>query len=312
MKTNNNNKHPKRRAAILYGSIGLAVCSAGVAAGIVLAKIVKPDQTQYLVDEVTVDLDAMIASYQRAKKSGDYSNMKPEEIVNVAYHLFSEEECNYSIGVGYTIATLGGVRQDIQSRTVKSGNRYFEESNSCGMVNIYDRMFMEGGSTDTYWGSSPNYGSHEKKTYSNDEYKEMMGRYISSGLIYIVAEGSLQEGPPLSGDPPTGVTKTSEGYTVEIELNPQKGVTNYQKQMKSISSLKFLPPFEFCHLTFYLDEGLNLQKFVTHEKYTATTSAGFGSPAEGTLTTRYYHNTLPEYGFPEPNSELPAYPTSLE
>lgn len=306
---------PGRGRTIMKFGIILAIASAvaiggGAAAGFGLSKTLKPDVTEYLTDEVTVDVDGAVRSYQKISKGDkDYTKLTADQAIQVSFHLFSEEETNYSIGVGYSLASI--VKQTITSRTVKDHNRYFEESNSTGIVNLYDRMFSEGPTTDTYWGSNSDYGSHEKVTYSNDEYKDMMGRYISSGLVYVVAPESLLEGAPKSGDPATGISKTSDGYRIEIELDPIKGVTNYQKQMKTISNLASYPVFEYCHLTITTDADLNLIRFETHEKYLAVTKAGIGSTAEGRLVTEYHHNTLPEYGFPEPGSTLPAFPESL-
>ena len=305
-------KPPAKKWVYILTRVGVwvGVAGLGVGAGFGLAKFLKPDTTQYIVDELTVDMDSALASYEKAKKAGDYTSMRPDEIVNVAYHLFSQEESNHTMGVGYTLAAI--VRQEIQSRTVKDGKRYFEESNSVGIVNLYDRMYMEGDQTLTYWGDNPDYGSHPEKSYSNDEYRSLMGRYISQGLIYILTPKTvLLDKETASGDPPTSIGITNEGFQIEIELDPQLGTSNYQKQMQTISSLKYKPTFEFCHLTFYLDKELNLIKFVTHEKYLATTSGGISSTAEGSLITLYYHEA-PSFGFPAKDAKLPDYPASLE
>ncbi len=298
------------KSAIVLAIAATIAIGAGAGAGFGLSKILKPDITEYLVDDVTIDVDGAVSNYETIKKSNkDYSKMEPDQAAQVAFHLFSQEEDNYSIGVGYSLASI--VKQVITSRTVKNGNRFFEESNSTGIVNLFDRMFSEGDTTDTYWGGTDDYGSHEKITYSNDEYKEMMGRYISQGLVYVVAPETLLDGATPSGDPENSIAKVETGYKIELELDPVKGVSNYQKQMKTISKLKSYPSFDYCHLTIYTDDDLNLKRFETHEKYIAITESGVGSSAEGRLVTEYYHNTLPEYGFPEPGSVLPEFPESL-
>ena len=80
--------------------------------------------------------------------------------------------------------------------------------------------------------------------------------------------------------------------------------------MQSISSLKLKPEFEDVHLTVRLDENCNLISMASHEKYFATTNFGVGSNAEGRLVTNYYHEA-PSFGFPNPDSVLPAFPESL-
>lgn len=287
------------------------VAAAGVGAGIALSRYLKPPVTNYLVDEVEIDLPGAKKAYEQIRDSGgDYSKLRADYAVQMAYQLFYQEEQNSTMGVGYSLASI--VKQEIQTRTVKDGNRYFEESNSVGIVNLFDRMFMQGDTTDTYWGSSSDYGSHPKVSYSNDEYKEKMGRYISIGLAYVVAPETIIEDNTKSGDPPNGITKTDEGYRIEIELDPKKAVVNYQKQMQAISNLKYKPDFEYCHITVDTDRNLNLIRMKSHEKYMAVTASDIGSKAEGVLITEYYHNALPEFGFPEPGSKLPDYPASLE
>ena len=136
-----NNSNKRLRRIGIYGGVGFGVVLAGVITGIVLAKVVRPDQTQYLVDEVTVDMKSVIASYNKAKASGNYLSLKPDEAVNAAYYLFEQQENTYTVGIGGSVADLGHVKIRIESRTIKEGDRFFEESNSLGLVNLYDRMF---------------------------------------------------------------------------------------------------------------------------------------------------------------------------
>ena len=295
---------------VIMSIAGAVAIGGGIATGVGLSKTFRPDVTEYLTDEVKIDVDTAVRNYEAIKRSSkDYSKMEPDQAVQASFYLFSQEETNYSIGVGYSLASI--VKQVITTRSVKDHTNYFEESNSTGIVNLYDRMFCSGDTTDTYWGGDADYGSHTKVTYSNDDYKAMMGRYISVGLVYVVAPETMLTDESKSGDPTSGITKTDDGYKIEIELDPIRGVTNYQKQMKTISNLAGYPSFDYCHLTIYTDADLNLKRFETHEQYLAVTSSGVGSKAEGRLTTEYYHNTLPDYGFPEPGSKLPDFPESL-
>ena len=288
--------------------IGAVLAGGGVGTGLIVANILKPPVVTYLVDNVEIDYDGIRQRYEAASKKGDLSSLSPTDAAQMAYLLFADEEQNYSIGVGESVASI--VTQKISSRSVKDKGRAFEESNSEGIVNLHDRMFMEGSTVTTHWGEGTDYGNHPAKSYTLEEYTEMMGKTPDKSLVYVVAPETLSE-KNLSGDPATGLSKVDGGFKIELELDPATGVTNYVKQMKSISNLKRYPTFDYCHLTIYTDEKLNLKRSETHEKYFATTSAGVGSSAEGRLNTVYYHNALPEYGFPEPGDTLPAFPDSI-
>lgn len=294
-------------ALLAIGVTGAVV--GGIGVGRLISNKFKPDTTEYLVDEVQIDVEGALNAYEDINKGNkDFTKMAPDQAVQVAFHRFAQEEKNYSIGVGFSLASI--VRQDIQARSVKDGDRFFEESNSIGLVNIHDRMFQQGDNVDTYWGEGSDYASHPLKSYSAKDYAAMMGRQVKESLVYIVAPETLSE-KSLSGDSLSGIAKTDSGYTIEIELNPVKGVANYQKQMKTISDLAAKPAFDYCHLTIYTDSNLDLIRFETHEQYFAKTKAGVGSIAEGRLHTVYYHNTLPEEGFPSVDSPSYAYPSSI-
>lgn len=296
--------------ALVWPIVLASAAVLGVVGGFVLAKVLKPDTTQYVVDEdaYAIDIKTTMKKYQAAKSKGDYSSLSAPEMINIGFELFGQEESNYSMGVGFTQAAM--VKQVITARTAKEGNRYFEESNSSGLVNLYDRMFQEGDNTTLYWGDNPDYASHTPETITNEQYKEKMGRYVSVGLSYIVSEKTLLQGSSPSGDPPTGIYEENGGYRVEVELDPKTSTARYQKQMQSISSLKNRPTFDWVHLTVTLDKDLNLVRMKSHERYFATTSAGVGSSCTGELTNVYFHTPMPG-GYPNPGSVLEAFPESL-
>ncbi|MCR5078912.1 MAG: hypothetical protein K6B65_03205 [Bacilli bacterium] len=294
-------------ALLSIGVVGAVV--GGIGVGKVVAGTFKPDTTEYLVDEVQVDVESALAAYNDISKGNkDYTKLSPDQAVQVAFHRFGQEEQNYSIGVGSSLASI--VKQTILARSAKNGEECFEESISLGLVNIHDRMFQKGDNIDTYWGEGEDYAAHPKVSYSGTDYALMMGRQVKESLVYIVAPETLNA-TSLSGDPLSGISKEDDGYKIEIELDPVKGVANYQKQMQTISDLAAKPSFTYCHLTVYTDANLDLKRFETHESYFAKTKAGVGSVAEGRLNTLYYHNTLPEEGFPKVDSPSYNYPESL-
>lgn len=284
-----------KRKGFRYSMLGAFAVVLGVGAGFAGACAFKEPLVQHVANGDSYQVgDAYLlealALYNGAKEDGTplQEVLTPDQAVNLAYSFYSEAKQGKAIGVG--ISDAGIAKQTIQSCSIKSDGKYFEESNSLGIVNIYNRMYEEGDNTKTYWGSSSDYASHPEETMSNEEYADLMGRTVSDPLIYIVSPKTILNGDTLSGDPSTGIYAKGNGYTIEIEMKSEDGmmpgIANYQKQMKTISGLKSYPVFEYCHLTIETDADLNLISMTTHERYQA--DMGFiKSKCTGTLTTHY-------------------------
>ena len=279
----------------------------GCVAGLLGAMAFKDPIIQTVTNGSSFEVDEAymkqaLATYNAAKEDGKpFSEvLSPDQMVNLAYSFFEQQENTYTIGVGSSKA-MGVVDQSIQSCTVKNGDKYFEESNSISsFVKIYNRMYEEGNTTTTYFGSNSDYSRHPQEEMTNEQYAEMMGRTVSDPLIYIVSPATIADADTsLSGDGGSSAKKNEDGtYTVDIELKKisksdgseyMPGVANYQKQMKSISGLTAYPTFAYCHLSFVLDSDLLPIKMISHEKYEAKMSMGISISAncEGRLTTHY-------------------------
>ena len=258
-------------------------------------------------DAYSVDVEAVMSHYEKAKASGGHyeKELEPYEFVCVAYERFSQLEHSASRGVGSSLST--GVKQAIQSATYRDGDLYFEESNSFSdFVKLFDRMYQEGEQVTKYWGKSPTYAGLKPQVVSTEEYKAQMGRLVSQGLAYLVSPGTMSQ-VDLSGDGLSKVEKDAEGnYIVDFEADPASSTLNYIHQMKTISGLSDYPSFSFCHLKWKMDSELNLQWFQTHESYVA--NMGITATCEGRLTTVYTEIGPEDPNMPLPDGELPHYP----
>lgn len=225
---------------------------------------------------------------EEAPASGiDYTEIyEPHEMALMALDKFKAEENYCAVAVGSSKAA-GIVDQGIYALHIKDGDKFFEESVSSGIVNIYDRMWEEGDTTKTRWGDSSDYSSMEEKTMSNDEYTSLMGRKVSDLSSYTISEDTILKDVTKSGRRVTSVRKTGTNYIVELELDPETAVENYKTQMKTISSLAERPSFEYCHLTFVLDETLHILSSTSYEKYHAKINWLISSDCEGKLETKY-------------------------
>ena len=301
-------------ASFFWPTLCMSALLLGGGVGFQVTQMLKPTTVVYNVsgNGLLPDVDAAMAKYESAKASGKKFSkaLSVDEMINVSYRLFENESQTWTQGVGSSFAA-GLVNQGIFSTTVHDGDRFFEESISASsFVKLYDRMFQSGDKTITYWGDDTHYESHPEKEYDNETYKEIMGRYVSSALIFVVSPRSLLTNENLSGERSTGIYEEEDGYVIEAELSPIYGTFNYKKQMQTSSNLKYQPTFDYCHWTVWTDANLNLRKMKTAERYVAVTSAGVGSSAIGSLTTIYHHEAAP-FGFPEVGSKLPDYPESL-
>lgn len=287
---------PNKKLIITSCLIGAAAIGLGVPAGIVASKFLNTSGGDYSnvdANALTDDIEKTRKKYEAAKKAGTpfEEALKPCEMVNMSLALFSSLESTKAVGLGSAYSM--GVTQAIQSIQIKNGEKYFEESNSTSsFVKLYDRMYQEGNVTKTYWGKSSDYASHEEKTYTNEEYAELMGRKVSDSMIYVISTKTSisDESKVKSGKGASRIAKEKGGYTVDLELQRKNSVVNYVKQMKNISDLTGYPIFEYCHLTFHLDEGLMPLDYTSYEKYQATKKeVGISTTIEGTLTTYFYH-----------------------
>ena len=300
-------------SAFVWPAIVLGTLVVGGGTGLAVATTLKPPSYQFLAnaDAYEPNLTEAYAKYQAAKGGDLEKAMTVDEMINVAFVKFGMEEETYSRGVGVAKA-MGLVDQYIWTTTVADHGRFFEESISLSsFVQIYDRMFETGDTITTYWGKNNDFASHPKVEMPRDEYKELMGRYVSEALVFVVSPKTLilEEGAG-SGQAKTGVYRSGENYVLEAELSPKLGTIRYKKQMKTISDLASQPEFNYCHITVTTDSDLNLIRMDTYESYTAVTKMGIGSGVAGGLSTVYYHET-PPFGFPEPGTVLPEYPQSL-
>ncbi|MCI2111474.1 MAG: hypothetical protein LKK13_03925 [Bacilli bacterium] len=235
------------------------------------------------------------------------------DIANISLMLMKKKTNYMTQGKGY--AKGGPVIQQIRDTVIRDGDDYMEESISASsMVKTASRTFQgkdkkdDKGYVDVYDGvpvdGDVEKASYEKKStrYKPDAYFKKYGRTLDTPIIYIISDSTVNPSATTeSGDPATSLTKTKDGYTLELELAANGSTTNYQVQMIAISNLSSID-FSFVHLTFYLDSKLQLIATESHEKYTVTLKVlPVPTTTEGRLTTKYFC----EGGYTIPELETP-------
>ncbi len=318
--------HSSRKKNIIFWSVGgVLSLSIGVGIGYVLGGIFNQngtgDYSNVDLSKYAVDYDGLTNRYNSLPADTDYSKQfTPCEMANVALNLFYKHSSWMTQGYGKTTYTMFGLSgdQQIRSTFMKNGDEYFEESlsksDSGSIVDVRAawRMYEKYDSGDEskvyrYSGTiksnvSDAYFEEDNVTsYDREEYKTKSGRYLDGiPCIYIIHDDCLSdEKQDVTSKIETGVTKTSTGYTIDLELNPKITVKNYVVQMQATADLAGPPRFNFVHLTFKTDKKLNLITMTNYESYKATTKQGATSPLTAKVTT-YFNtsgtNTIPEIG----------------
>ncbi len=283
----------KKKLPWIISCSSLAI-ALGIGGGFLAHRFFGPTAAVTYVAGETDDINLAKAKYEQAKASGTplETALKPSEMVNLAMANYDSMPSTKAVGIGEAISMSIG--QVIQSIQIKNGEHYFEESNSIGLVNLYDRMYQEGDTTTCYWGSSLNYSSNQKNEMTNEQYEDLMGRNVSDSMTYIISKKTAitKESNVKSSYGPSKIVKENDGYTVELELSTSSknsAVANYVKQMKNISGLTDYPYFYYCHLTFHLTEDLIPLDYTSYEKYNATkSSVPLPVDIEGKLTTKFF------------------------
>lgn len=291
-----------KRKVITSVVVGVLAIGLGAGAGFAGYKLFGQKNTasyEYDANALTDDIAIAQDKLAAAKKSGTplETALRPYEMVNLAFANLSALPSNKSVGIG--VADAGVSKQDIQSIQIKNGDSYFEESNSVGIVNLFDRMYQNGDTITCYWGTKKDYSADTPTDYSLDDYIELMGRKVSDPCSYIVSSKTcwFKEENNKSGKGVSSITKDGDIYRVECELNNQKGVTNYVRQMKNISGLTGYPVFDYCHLSFQISEDLMPIQYTSYEHYTATkASIPVPTPITGEMTV--WFSTDGEYPIP--------------
>lgn len=208
------------------------------------------------------DQDALMKRY-KASKADDYSkDFKPYELANIATNKFADHD--YVVSKTHGTVNAMGVEQSVRATSIKNKDEYFMENISASsMLQTGKRFYQSNGKISTYNGEhveaeKAKWNETPISELSLEEHEEKWGKQLSRPLIYIISSKT-------SFDTSTA-EKTSEGYTVRLDLSPKYAVLRYVKQMVEISPIKD-PYFHSIQLHLYLDANLNLLKSEVEESY---------------------------------------------
>ena len=177
-----------------------------------------------------------------------------------------------------------GVAQTVRAASIKNKEEYFLENISASsMVQTGKRFYQKDGKVTTYNGENvettkAKWNETPASELSLEEHEAKWGKDLSRPLIYIISSKTSKE--------TSNSEKTSEGYTVHLDLSPKYSVLRYVRQMVEISPVTD-PVFETVQLTLHLDSNLNLLSTDVDESYSVVMVVTANSVAHLSETYTY-------------------------
>lgn len=210
------NQKSKKIAKSTWISLGVASAIAiacGVPLGFKLHAMLLADEvddSNVDTNAFTVNYDSLLTKYRRAKATGgSYDDtFTAPDLANVSIALLISNSTWFAQCSGQAVVPAVNVVQQIRSTKIRASDSYFEESNSqSSVVALADRAYSSGGTTKAYHGtigSSVEEGVYEAKnvtSYTDKEYKDYMGHYVSAPVIYLICKGTtVTTGTPRFGE----------------------------------------------------------------------------------------------------------------
>lgn len=259
---------PKKMSKATKIATSIVVClsvAGGIATGYFFGRdYFRPafNYDQFDVDALEDDIDALYNCFQKTDASSYLSAFEGFELINIALRNFESEVNNYSIVVGDVNAA--GITQTVRSFNIKNDTNLYSESIShSSLVKVAKRFYQSENAIDVFAGTkisveSASYSQDNKETFTLEEFEETYGKTFARASIYIISSKTV-----------LSQTVASEGdyILVDINLDPQKSVIRYVKQMSEMSGLSKPPTFDEINITFTMDKKLNLIKSNIVEEY---------------------------------------------
>lgn len=270
----------------------------GMSTGFLLKKKLSPeiiDYTNIKIENYYEDTEKVMKKYSSYTGNDVFKDFTVSELINIAQYKYISSPISYSYGVGIGDAKI--VKQSIYSYQIRNENEFFEESlSSSTFVKVAKRMYQTGDEVREYNGQlvSENQGNFDDNfsSFTKEDYSERMGKSLDKVFIYIISNQTI-----LSSS-----IENDGNYNITVELDKDISVYHYVHQMKTISSLKDYPIFQYVKLTYTLDKDLNIISLRTNEKYTATTQSSISSDVECSILYHYFANQ--KIDIPELNQKL--------
>ena len=266
-KKHNKSIEPKKETRIKSKKgliISSVVAGSAVAIGIALTVIliipnifppIEFDYSKLNITELDDDYSGVYKKFKNSTGVDDYTKIyKPDEMVNIGLLNATNLESFKTITTGTVKASIA--TQVVRSTYIKENEKHFYENISSGLVKVGFRFYQKDEMVELISGkniteSSANWVEGKSTSLTTSEYDEQWGKDLSRRTIYIISSKTVLD--------TSTSEKTSDGYTVTIDLNPDLGSARYVKQIIMTSGLDRNPIFHSIKLTYHLDSNLMIQ-----------------------------------------------------
>ncbi len=278
-------KSHRGRNIFLYILVGVLVVAVGVVIGFFSGQAAfnpSVDYASYNIYDLDDDYEALYNNY---KANPDISAYNPYQIADIALYQYEQEENHYSEVYGDVDAAMNQTTHGIY---IKNGDNLFAETISTSSLSAVETAVRQyedyaNGSVVEYSGKpTSSYAASFNETgttYTEDEFIDHFGRSLTRATAHIISSQTVTS---------SKLTEIEDGYSVEVHLDPIKGVVRYVRQMAVYGDLSNLPVFSDVYVTFDLDNDLNLVYAEYHEEYRVKI-VGINFNCTG-VTREYFHS----------------------
>lgn len=284
----------------IYAIIAASAIGAGGSIGFGAKKLfgtVLDDYSGFDPSVYNIDGDLLIAAVEEKPTTKEkIASFSVADIVNYSLEKYKRFDESYSYSVGD--ADAGVTVQKIRAAQIKTGNMFFEESASSGMVGCANRVTQEvgGDSVLLYRTEECNIVDEypvfpypaNPVAFTLDAYKNAYGKTLDEMFIYTIHKKTILKSDLVANEDGT--------YTINLALNPSLSTYWYKKQMVSISNLEAVPKFTEVSLVFTLDSDLMLKTLAVNEYFYAK-KMGIDAGTRNKLFNKYFpgqHRDIPK------------------
>lgn len=220
------------------------------------------DYSKLSETELEDDQVALMKKYSESVASDYTKDFKSYELANIGINKIQNHDYVVSKTIGSAKAL--GVDQSVRAASIKNKNEYFLENLSVSkLVQTAKRFYQKEDVVKTYNGSEIDiekaaWNENPDSELSLKDHEAKWGKQLSRPLLYIISSKTTLD--------TSTATKSSDGYTVKLDLSPKYAVLRYERQIVEISPVTN-PIFHKIHLTLKLDNQLNLLSYSVDESY---------------------------------------------
>lgn len=177
-------------------------------------------------------------------------------------YLLNNDFSSTSVGKAVPMG-LSGMSQKIVGEKIKKGKDLYKKSISCGVIDMATECYISPENS-IYLINADKINSPEDVTWGSDvtvmdeeKYISLYGNYPDKFAYTITSETILD----------SSIKKEESGYSLELNLDPDLGTTNYRHEIKTNGKRSEEPKFKTANVKLFYDDNFRLLKLETKDVY---------------------------------------------